>query len=283
MKIIKFCVLIFCFIFSHRAIAEGSKNQVPGYLKSTPPQKNHSFTDFEKEVAEVDPFVKNDLSLDTKSKFGESVDNFKEFKSLSDRDMEDIFSSTNDNQINNDRENNQKEISLIDKISSQKDEVRINKDNEERLIVGHPNTLPREDDPSLINDVFESPEETEEKLNLSEEKFAHENENQPDRGSSIMAIEEKEQSADNRQIGFNNQGQERKPSNYDYGNKTGSFKSGMYTFSKNCVLYSEPETSSEPEVIIKPGKKLWLDRFNDQWHKAYTKNGPVFLQATCLN
>lgn len=254
-------------------MAEGFKNRMPEYLKSVPPQKNHPSTEFEREVAEVDPFLENDYSLGSKSK--ESPENYKEFNTLSDKDVEDIFSSTTESS------ENEEKASLIDRISNQQNEIQVNKDSDEKLILGQRHkekTKTNEEDPSLISDVFETPEEIEKNLNRSEERFSYKNEKQTDTNFNKIAMEER---PDDKQINFNNQ--ERKPSNYNLGNKTGVFKSGMYIFLKNCILYSEPGTSSEPKVIIKSGKELWLDNFNDQWHKAYTKDGPVFLQASCLN
>ena len=195
--------------------------------------------------------------------------------------MEDIFSSTNENPIRNDG-NNQIGPSLIDQISSQDDEIRVSKSPDERLIVGqsrsHEGQRVDNPSPALINEVFQDPDEDIMNMDMSktpEEGFAYEDEKEPDRGQSLTLAGEKGQQ-------FDPNTQQRTPSNYEQGNT--SFKSGMHTFSRNCILYSQPEISSEPWKVIKSGKQLWLDKFNDQWYKAYrSDNDPVFLQAECLN
>ncbi len=278
MKIIKLSTLIFCFVFTGKAIAQGSKGNMPDYLKSSKSKKNRP-SEFEKEVAEVDPFIKNNIPLDTKSGLKDSSDNFKEFHPMSDKDMEDIFSSINENPIKNDR-NNQIRPSLIDQISSQDDEIRVSKGSGKRLIVGqsHNNEGQESPSPSLINEVFQDPDDENIGMDkIPEERFAYEDEKGSDMGHPVAITEKREE----QQLDPGSQ-QQRTPSNYEQRDTV--FKSGMHTFSKNCILYSQPETSSEPWKVIKLGKELWLDKFNDQWYKAYkSDNDPVFLQADCLN
>ena len=276
-RAIKFFVLIFCFSFFNEAIAQSSEKKMPRYLKSPPsPTKARSLTKFEKEVSEIDPFIKGNLPMDAGLKSEDSVGGgFREFHPLSDRDMEDVFSSINEKSVG-EEEFSQKRSSLVDRIYSQKGEVQVREESfKERLVVG--NGQPREENPSLIKEVFgPEPSESEEDIGkLPGEKLAYEVGSDLDDPTSSM-----EEQANQQVSQQASHDQHRRPSSYEPENK---FKPGMHTFFKNCILYSEPETSSEPYRVIKSGKELWLDQFNDQWHKAYKKEGPVFIQADCLN
>lgn len=60
------------------------------------------------------------------------------------------------------------------------------------------------------------------------------------------------------------------------------FKSGMYKFSKECTMYSEPRTFSREAGSIPAGRKLWIDPHDQDWLKAYKKSGTVYIPADCL-
>ncbi len=275
----RWLVLLSCFIFFDKVMAQEFKSKTPSYLESSSRQKSRSsLTQFEREVSEVDPFIKDHIPEDTKLKSENFKDNLQNFHPLNDQDMEDIFSSATEYTIRNE-ELKKGNPSLIDKISSQNEEIKIVK-TKKRLIVGNQKES-EEQTPSIINEVF-GPDPSEEPegddgSTIPGEKFAYEEEKEI---GGDMPMEEHI----NQQIDNNNDNIERRPtSSYGQENSPGNFKSGMHTFFKNCVLYSEPETSAEPQVIVKSGKELWLDKFNNKWHKAYTKDGPVFLQTDCVN
>lgn len=63
---------------------------------------------------------------------------------------------------------------------------------------------------------------------------------------------------------------------------TKPFKAGMYKFAKECKMYSEASSMSSEEGVIRSGRKLWIDAHTSTWHKAYKKNGTVFIPANCL-
>lgn len=254
-----------------------NKNKMPTYLRSSSVKKaSRSLTKFEKEVAEVDPFLKDNLPMNTDRKSDEFPDNFDEYQKMSDKDMEDIFSSANEGSTTENQEFDQARPSLIDRISSQEDEIEFNNkdfDKSQRTEVVK-NRQKKQREKALINEVFgpEFPEEenetTQELVNNKNEQLAFEEEKNPTPAAAMRQPEEEYQ---------------RQPASYEAKKTSGHFKSGMYIFYKNCVLYSEPEETAEPWGFVKSGKELWVDKFTDQWHKAYTKEGPVFLKASCLN
>ena len=61
-----------------------------------------------------------------------------------------------------------------------------------------------------------------------------------------------------------------------------AFKAGMHKFSKKCSMQAEPSSMSDEAGVIRPGRKLWIDAHNDDWHKAYKKSGTVYISADCL-
>ena len=77
-------------------------------------------------MAEVDPFLKDNLPMNTDRKSDEFPDNFDEYQKMSDKDMEDIFSSANEGSTTENQEFDQARPSLIDRISSQEDEIEFN-------------------------------------------------------------------------------------------------------------------------------------------------------------
>lgn len=60
------------------------------------------------------------------------------------------------------------------------------------------------------------------------------------------------------------------------------FKAGMYKFAKKCQMYAEPSSMSDKAGSIRAGRKLWIDKHDDDWHKAYKKSGAVYISADCL-
>lgn len=61
-----------------------------------------------------------------------------------------------------------------------------------------------------------------------------------------------------------------------------TFKPGMHEFVKDCNMRSEADHNSDSQGIVKSGKKLWVDRHSEGWHKVYRKNGEAYISADCL-
>lgn len=61
-----------------------------------------------------------------------------------------------------------------------------------------------------------------------------------------------------------------------------SGKSGMRTFSADCIMKSQPDDASENMGNVTKGKKLWLDQHSATWFKAYKKSGTVYVPSSCV-
>lgn len=60
------------------------------------------------------------------------------------------------------------------------------------------------------------------------------------------------------------------------------FKSGMYPVSTNCTMRAKPNKSAKSMGTVDAGKKLWMEKHNDEWVKVFKKSGPVYLNKVCL-
>ena len=61
-----------------------------------------------------------------------------------------------------------------------------------------------------------------------------------------------------------------------------SFKQGMYEFPQKCTMRAEPAKAANAAGTIRAGKKLWVEPFDEKWHRVYKKSGPVFISRECL-
>lgn len=61
-----------------------------------------------------------------------------------------------------------------------------------------------------------------------------------------------------------------------------SGKNGFYTFSADCVMKSEPNDASSDVGNVSKGKKLWLDKHDSTWFKAFKKSGTVYVPSSCV-
>lgn len=60
------------------------------------------------------------------------------------------------------------------------------------------------------------------------------------------------------------------------------FKSGMYPVSSNCTMREKPNKNAKSMGTVDAGKKLWMEKHNDEWVKVFKKSGPVYLNKVCL-
>jgi hypothetical protein len=61
-----------------------------------------------------------------------------------------------------------------------------------------------------------------------------------------------------------------------------SGKNGFYTFSADCVMKSGPSDTSSDVGNVSKGKKLWLDKHDGTWFKAFKKSGTVYVPSSCV-
>lgn len=61
-----------------------------------------------------------------------------------------------------------------------------------------------------------------------------------------------------------------------------SFKSGMHVFAKTCAMQAEPDPASGIQGKVRKGRKLWVEKHSEDWHKVYKKAGAVYVSADCL-
>jgi hypothetical protein len=61
-----------------------------------------------------------------------------------------------------------------------------------------------------------------------------------------------------------------------------AFKAGMHNFSKNCTMFTQPDSNSGTQGQVSAGKKLWVDGHSSQWHKVYKQSGAVYIPADCI-
>jgi hypothetical protein len=61
-----------------------------------------------------------------------------------------------------------------------------------------------------------------------------------------------------------------------------TFKAGMHNFSKNCTMFTQPDSNSGTQGQVSAGKKLWVDGHSSQWHKVYKQSGAVYIPADCI-
>lgn len=59
-------------------------------------------------------------------------------------------------------------------------------------------------------------------------------------------------------------------------------KNGFYTFSADCIMKSEPNDASSDVGNVSKGKKLWLDKHDATWFKAFKKSGTVYVPSSCV-
>lgn len=60
------------------------------------------------------------------------------------------------------------------------------------------------------------------------------------------------------------------------------FKDGMYTFSEDCTMREDPESSAASAGTVRGGKKLWVEGYDNNWVKVFKRSGPVFVEKSCL-
>ena len=271
-------LLLFFFICFDKGVAKSSSEvKLPSYLRSAPKKIKSPTSKFEKEINEIDSLpIQRGIESSSMEDTG-----YEGFEKAHTDDIENIYSTHEKEQVLEEYESAKvRKASNLDRVFEQDDEIKIKngffEDFDEKNLVKNDREAKRER--ALINEVFGSGLEDEEMEKEEENLNPILTDNNKDYNNDSEMIDSyKEEKPDTSHSLMN---QKRNVSNNP--STINGFKQGMYTFYKNCVLYSEPESSSEPVGLVKAGKEIWLDKFNDHWHKAYTKERSVYLKASCL-